>query len=318
MLVDDVITVLDAFFTFCNRWNRFPVIWLTGGEPTLHPHFWDILDTITNDCRVAVLSNGTTITPAFVEKLCSLPVNPAVQISVDGTAAETHDAIRGRGSFSKAVNALRLLHSAAIETHMHFVVSKKNYNDGFLITDLACDVGVDVLTVTRLVPWEGALFENMLTPKQVYTLFKKLSDDADKISLLNPPKPFIARDRCDWPIIYPDPTKKEAFTKNGSCCSAARSYINVMHTGDVYPCRRLPVTVGNLFKDDLMQIWQHPFLWKLREKHKYMQGKCQTCYFNVCAPHVCSGGATCIAYAWVNDPFQPDPQCSINVPAPGG
>jgi len=320
MPFDQITTVLDKFFTFCTMYSRYPVIWLTGGEPTIHPQFWDVLDFIIDKetdigCSVAVLSNGVNFTSDFVQRLEQHPLKISVQISLDGANAQTHDHIRGKGNFDKAVNALHLLRSTSIETHIHFVVHKGNYDDGFKMTDVATELKADVLTVTRLVPWGRGkeLYEKMLTPEQVQTLFRKLSDDFDMISSTRtPPRPHIARDRCDWPITYDDPKTPEAFTKNGSRCGAARSYINIMQTGNVYPCRRMPVKIGNILEEGLITIWQHPLMWKLRQKHRYMQGKCQNCYFNVTVPQICSGGASCIAYACYNDPFQPDPQCNIN------
>lgn len=321
MSFDDCTTVLDKFFAFCNQWYKSPTIWLSGGEPTIHPYLWEIIDYIRDhkethtDCNVTILSNGISITDEFIGKLENYPLRTGVQISVDGACAEIHDAIRGKGSFDRALHALQLLRSTKITTHMHFVAHKQNYADGFKITDLAEKMGVDVLTVTRLVPYGRGkeLKENMLSPDEVYTLFKKLSDDFDTIlSNSNPPKLYIARNRCDWPVIYADPSISDAHAKNGTRCGAALSYINVMENGDVYPCRRLPITIGNIFKEDFNKIWQHPLLWKLRQKHRFMEGKCQNCYFNVKAYHICSGGASCIAYACYEDPFQPDPQCSIN------
>lgn len=85
-----------------------------------------------------------------------------------------------------------------------------------------------------------------------------------------------------------------------------------MENGDVYPCRRLPIAVGNILEGDLTHIWQHPLMWKLREKSRFMAGKCGVCFFCTKAPRICSGGASCIAYAVLGDPFRPDPQCPVN------
>lgn len=313
------IEVLDKFIAFCQKWKRFPAIWLTGGEPTIHPDFWDILDYLEGNLApgsfyVAILTNGLNVTSDFVQKLQTYCLGKYVQISVDGACAETHDSIRGRGSFDKAIHALEVLKSTEIETHIHFVVHRGNYEDGFKMTDLAQKMGADVLTVTRLVPWGRGreLYDAMLTPEQVKILFKKLSDDLDTILAQKLSKPLIARGRCDWPVIYPDPSTEEAFTKNGTRCGAGRSYMNIMENGDVYVCRRLPLKIGNILEQDLMNIWQHPILWKLRQKHRFVQGKCLKCFFTVHAPEVCSGGASCIAYACCDDPFQPDPQCPVN------
>ncbi|MGC1119717.1 MAG: radical SAM protein [Candidatus Methanofastidiosia archaeon] len=322
MPVENCEEVLDQFFALCCQWRRSPVIWLTGGEPTLHPHFWHILDYIKihsdlTDVHsvVAVLSNGINFTDEFVKRLEEHPLHIYVQISLDGARAETHDAIRGKGSFDKAVGALKLLKPTAVETHIHFVVHKDNYEDAFTMPDLARVLGANVLTVTRLVPWGRGkeLYEKMLTSEQVKNLFKNLSDDLDEIMAADSsPETLISRARCDWPVIYPDPSTPEASTKNGFKCGVGLSYINIQENGDVYPCRRMPIKIGNVFEEDLITIWQHPLLWKFRRKHRFVKGKCEQCFFNVKAPSICSGGASCIAYACGKDPFQPDPQCPVN------
>ncbi len=321
MPFDQCVTVLDKFFAFCRRYDRFPLIWLTGGEPTIHPHFWDILTFIKDEIKdstgggVVVLSNGFNADQSSVEQLADYPIVRGVQISVDGACAETHDTIRGKGSFARAAHALRLLEPTPLHSAMHFVVHKDNYQDAFKMTDLAREWGVDTLVITRLVPWGRGqeLYKKMLSPEQVQKLYRKLDADQDALlSESSPPKPNIARERCDWPVIYFDPSTPESLTRNGLRCGTGSNYINVMENGDVYPCRRMPIRIGNILEEELIDIWQHPLLWKLREKSKFMQGKCNNCFFCVKAPHICSGGASCIAYAVYRDPFQPDPQCGIN------
>ena len=323
MPLSQVKTVIDKFLAFCWRWKRLPALWLTGGEPTLHPHFWEILDYIQEhmpEGYVAILTNGVVVTEEFVKNLQTYDMSTCVQISIDGACAETHDAIRGTGSFEKATEALKLLASTPIETHIHYVVHKKNYDDAFKMTDVARIMGADVLTVSRLVPLGRgeALVDAMLSPEHIKILYRKLSDDLDRILIQNSPKPYIARHRCDWPVIYSDPSSPEALTKNGHACAAGQSYINVMETGDVCACRRMPIRVGNIFEEDFMQIWQHPLLWKLRQKRLFVQGKCRDCFFSMNAPSICNGGASCIAYAVYNDPFQPDPQCAVQPSKSGG
>lgn len=306
--------VIRAFLDYCSRFERMPVIWLTGGEPTLHPQFWDILDYIeespSSPCYAAILTNGTTMTEEMVHRLEKYSMRIDVQISFDGATSEIHDAVRGRGTFLQALRALNHLSKSKIVTHMHYVVHKDNYEDAFNITDLAVAMGADVLTVTRIVPWGRgkALKELMLSPEQILTLYTKLSHDFDELSTKKPSGLHIARDRCDWPVIF-DPSHPDALTKNGHRCSAGLSHICVMENGDVYPCRRMPVFLGNLLKEDFVTIWSHPVLWNLRQKHLIVKGKCRDCYFCKRAPNICSGGATCIAYAVYDDPFQPDPQC---------
>ncbi|MBO6286022.1 MAG: radical SAM/SPASM domain-containing protein, partial [Bacilli bacterium] len=44
MSLEDMIFVADEIIGFCNQLNRKPYIYLTGGDPILHPNFWDLLE----------------------------------------------------------------------------------------------------------------------------------------------------------------------------------------------------------------------------------------------------------------------------------
>ena len=71
---------------------------LTGGEPALHPHFYEIVDAIADRGYTwHVVTNGER----FERMLQRLGERPArlesmrlLNFSLDGATAETHDAIR--------------------------------------------------------------------------------------------------------------------------------------------------------------------------------------------------------------------------------
>lgn len=96
-----------------------------------------------------------------------------------------------------------------------------------------------------------------------------------------------------------------------NACVAGYSSLTILPNGDVYPCRRLPIYVGNVLKQSLEEIfYKSEELRKLRNP-KNINTRCQNCiYFNEC-----QGGAKCVSYGYwkdtyLEDPqFLPDPQC---------
>jgi sulfatase maturation enzyme AslB (radical SAM superfamily) len=75
---------------------------LSGGEPLLHPHFWQINDILHNHAfRSVLLSNGTLITKEVAKRLRV----HEVQISLDGMK-QGHESLRGEGTFEKTMMAL--------------------------------------------------------------------------------------------------------------------------------------------------------------------------------------------------------------------
>ena len=98
---------------------------LSGGEPLLHPDFWKINDLLGSyEFRSILLSNGTLITKSVAGKL---RVHEA-QISLDGMK-EGHEAIRGRGSFQKALRAIDHLQESGIPVSVATMIHKKNVNE---------------------------------------------------------------------------------------------------------------------------------------------------------------------------------------------
>lgn len=79
---------------------------ISGGEPLLHPHFWDILDLVlqNNFSRVLVITNGTLIDESvakrFAERNCS------IQVSINGFTATQHDQLCGVGNFNRTMSGI--------------------------------------------------------------------------------------------------------------------------------------------------------------------------------------------------------------------
>ena len=98
---------------------------LSGGEPLLHPHFWEINDILRNHAfRSVLLSNGTLITKEVAKKLHV----HEVQISLDGMK-EGHESLRGKGTFEKTMTAIDHLQEASIRVSAATMIHRKNLSE---------------------------------------------------------------------------------------------------------------------------------------------------------------------------------------------
>jgi mycofactocin biosynthetic radical S-adenosylmethionine protein MftC len=83
-----------------------------GGEPTVRPDFWELVDYATaHHVGVKFSTNGVKITPSAAARLAASDYVD-VQISLDGATAEVNDAVRGPGSYETAMRAMRNLSDA--------------------------------------------------------------------------------------------------------------------------------------------------------------------------------------------------------------
>jgi radical SAM protein with 4Fe4S-binding SPASM domain len=100
-------------------------ILFTGGEALVYKGCIDIMRRAHEaGLEVTLFSNGMLI-PRYIDDL--VEVADVVQISVDGPNAETHDAIRGRHSFRRAMRAIRLLLDAGMDTRVSTTIMLNNW-----------------------------------------------------------------------------------------------------------------------------------------------------------------------------------------------
>ncbi|QTA79260.1 SynChlorMet cassette radical SAM/SPASM protein [Desulfonema limicola] len=100
---------------------------LTGGEPLMHPEFFDILKIIKNkNLALVIETNGILCTPGTASKIAQLPVQ-SVSVSIDSPDPKTHDKIRGvAGAFEKSCKAVKNLSTCSI--HPQIIMSLMSWN----------------------------------------------------------------------------------------------------------------------------------------------------------------------------------------------
>ena len=261
-----------------------------------------------------ILSNGTLITTETAKQLKKFAKLRRVQVSLDGSHAETHDKIRGAGAFKKAINGIRVLRKHGIEVNVMFTLQRLNIEDIPSLFDLAREENINGLTIERLVPIGSAkdVKESLLSPEEIRDIFQYISDRAD-LEYERGTQLRILKYRPLWIIVDPCRAKTEANTVShkelGAACSIGLDGICILPDATVLPCRRLPIPIGNLKRDSFEKIWfTSDLLWQIREKRN-LKGKCNACEF---IPRC--GGCRAMAYACNGDYLAEDPQCWISRP----
>ncbi|MBF6169994.1 mycofactocin radical SAM maturase [Nocardia blacklockiae] len=112
-----------------DEFERMQVFYVNigGGEPTVRPDFWDLVDYATgHHVGVKFSTNGIRITPAAAHKIATSGYVD-VQISLDGATEAVNDAVRGAGSYRTAITAMERLASAGVhDFKLSVVVTRQN------------------------------------------------------------------------------------------------------------------------------------------------------------------------------------------------
>ncbi|HWP96973.1 MAG TPA: radical SAM protein [Syntrophomonadaceae bacterium] len=254
------------------------IITITGGEPLLHPGFFNLLAKLEQP--FGILSNGTLIDPAMASRLAEHKPS-FIQVSIEGRE-KTHDSIRGRGSFRAAVEGIKNLVRSKHRVLISFTAHQRNYRELPAVARLGRKLGADKVWVDRLIPAGSGNALQGLAPDQNRELF----------SLMR--KSQVAMDRALQFLAGGQPYR----------CQAGRSLMAILPNGDVLPCRRMPIVAGNLMQNTLEEIYQQDIMQNLRQDSG---AKCSGCLYQ----QICQGGLRCLAYALTGSPFAPDPGCWI-------
>ncbi|NIA56683.1 radical SAM protein [Massilia sp. TW-1] len=126
----DVVRMLDAIVA---NEGEADVMQLSGGEPTLHPQFWEILDAAKARPikHVMVNTNGIVLAQdkAFVARLAGYAPGIEVYLQFDSLRADVHRELRGADLTRIRRQALDNLNEAGLSTTL-VVTLKKGLNDG--------------------------------------------------------------------------------------------------------------------------------------------------------------------------------------------
>ena len=295
-----LIAVADNILTALKAWDRTACIHLTGGEPLLKPELFLLLDYLDRQPAIeelGIITNGLPITPETVSRLSVFSKLKKMKVSLDGADAQVHESIRSRWTFEKVIHALSLLkRKERFEIILMFTVMKRNYKNLSSLLALCQDLGIDGFILERFVPWGrgreigGEVLSKDQWKETIKILLDFISPDGEE-------SPFLPYQAFQIQFGEQEPELL------GAPCVAGVDGLCIMPEGNVFPCRRFPVSVGNLLVQPLEEIWKgSEILEKLRKKEN-LKGKCRDCEIEDCR------GCRSLALSLTGDYLEEDPHC---------
>jgi mycofactocin radical SAM maturase len=267
-----------------------------GGEPTVRPDFWELVDYATaHHVGVKFSTNGVRITPEVATRLAGNSYLD-VQISLDGATAEVNDFVRGPGSYDTALRAMQNLSDAGMKNFkLSVVCTRHNIPQMDEFKAIADRYGAQ-LRLTRLRP---------------------SGRGADVWDELHPTRDQ-QRELYDWLVAHGDSvlTGDSFFHLSAygqalpglNLCGAGRVVCLIDPVGDVYAC---PFAIHDEFLAGNIRepggftgVWRESELFQsLREPQS--GGACASCQFY----DTCKGGCMAAKFFTGLPLDGPDPEC---------
>jgi MoaA/NifB/PqqE/SkfB family radical SAM enzyme len=125
----------------------------TGGEPTLHPHFGEILATVgAENMRAGFVTNGWHFDRVWPSLETHRDVVSVVGFSIDGATREAHDQWRGSGSFDRLIRAFTRCHMRQMPFSVKAVIRRDTVPMIQEIALLAARLGAQALHFSHVLP----------------------------------------------------------------------------------------------------------------------------------------------------------------------
>lgn len=206
----------------------------TGGEIFLRKDIYEILKYSRKlGFSIKIFSNVTLIDEMIAEKLSNLPIS-LISTSVYSLSDEIHDSITNKkGSLQMALQGIENIRKYKIPLEIKMIVMNKNIDSIKPLEQFCKEKDINFIASPFVFPKSNgdiAPINNRISDKK---LLLKIIDSIDEISKFNP-------------AIH---------SNDDYVCPSMRYSMGIECNGDVNPCNALFYSVGNIYNDNIKNIW---------------------------------------------------------------
>ena len=311
---DQIIKVVDELYEL----GTFEIR-LTGGEPTLHPHFFEIVKYIEKKGFFISLATNGVWNEELVRKIAATSIRIII-ISLDGPE-KYHDSVRGKGTFAAVKSTiLKLKEYGNFSIKINTVLCRENKEYIEDIISIADSLGIQAVNFAPLRLAGRASKESnhktVLAADEMFTVVKKITE---------------IRKYCKTKIqtyfdILEEPAKIPQFPSsllNKKSCAAGIEVAAISPFGEVYGCVVSPAngsageeakkifTAGDVSEKNFTDIWYDSDKWKVYRDLAYNKSqKCLGCkYYSIS----CFGNCIVDSYASEKRVNAESPLCFIDL-----
>lgn len=304
MSTKDITSIVDQV---CDMpWeNRVSRIALTGGELFSRSDAMGLIKYVhSKGLFVQVNTNATLLSKRTIKMLAKLP-KVKLSVSLDGCQSKSHEFIRGKGTFDRAIDTIRRLCKHGVDVAVNMFVHTGNIMEIKETLLLAQSLGVKAFNCLNMMHVGRG---NTKRTKQVLSavpldefyrqVYLAIKDDESL-------KKMMQNSTFSNQIMG-----IAAGVKSNTCGIGTNRAMYVKPDGSIYPCADTALSkfkLGNLLRDNLSNIWRNScILTELRALNiDTMNTKCKACDVR----YICAGSCRGENYQTTHDLRSPHFKC---------
>ncbi len=285
------LTLMQELRNFCRKRFVRPQVSFSGGNPLLHPRFFDLYQAAADHgLMIAILGNASD--RPTLERILAIQRPVYYQVSLEGLE-QHNDAIRGAGNYRRTIAFLRMLTKLGIPNLVMLTLTRANLDQVIPLAEQLEGI-TGGLAFNRLALFgEGA---NLVLPaSDEYQTFLR-----QYVAAL-PTHPVLALKDSLLNCIFEEQDR----TLFGGCagfgCGAAFNFLAVLSDGEVHACRKLPSPLGTILQQSLEDIYDS----RLAARYRAGSSACNDCNLRA----VCGGCLAVTASLGLDPLTNRDPYC---------
>jgi radical SAM protein with 4Fe4S-binding SPASM domain len=295
---------------------RVPVFVFAGANPLTRREIASLV-RYASSCGLRpsmVLSDSPLLNRKAVEKLKSAGLT-RLGLTLQASNAPLHEKLSAvQGSFARTIQAMRWANECRMPLQIHTEVGRSNVDDLENMASLLKNFRTLVWSLSFPVPADRSHAGEAFTADEFEEIFERIYEIAQSV-------PFkIKTVEADHYRRYVT-QRRTLFRLNKSGAidmpfrqegipgvlplHEGRTSVFITSTGEVFPNRHIPVSAGNVCREDLREIYQHSHLFRSFRDTANLKGKCGRCEFK----EMC-GGSRARAWALAGDMFAGEESCA--------
>jgi radical SAM protein with 4Fe4S-binding SPASM domain len=229
----------------------------TGGELFTRGDIFEVLEHASSKrFAIRLQTNGSLITEQTAKRLQEIPTIDTIEVSFFGTDRETSEQITGiKNSLERATNALRWLKAYGLPAYLKYVLMKQNLAGFERAKELAQEVGV------RFISGMGNIYPTTTGGKKN---LEYLVSEEETLRLMVEGKLGVQQILSDC-------------SSSSWLCKAGIVRCTITPTGEVWPCERLPFSLGNVRGADFKTVWFSERAEWFRSMIEEEHDRCKSC-----------------------------------------